>query len=130
VLKRLCLPRHASLSNKPYKTCLSCQMSLNVTSTSTMQRFTELLLLVACTLPLLFVNGLQALQPSIKNNSLQTDAIIRGLLVPRQFFCRSGSNLCESAFCCFSKWNCCRGSSPSPSFEFKFHRRAKKFGRR
>ena len=74
-----------------------------------MQRFTELLsLLVACTLPLLFVNGLEALQPAIKN-SLQTYAIIRGLLVPRQFFCNSGF-VCESSFCCNVNWHCCVGS--------------------
>lgn len=110
---------------RPYKICLPCQTALNwVTSTSTMRQFTELLLLVAGMFPLLlFVNGLQALQPAIKNHSLRRDAMIGGLLVPRGFFCPSGF-ICESIFCCPQNWNCCRGLLLSPSPEFKFHRRA------
>ena len=98
----------------PCHTALSC-----VTSTSTMQRPTELLLLlVTFTLPLFFVNGLQQLgelQPSIKNDSLQTEALIGGLLYPRQFFCNPGFGICETRFCCPVNWHCCRGSSLSPS---------------
>ena len=95
-----------------------------------MRRFTELLILVASTLPPLpvsFVNGLQfeALQPSIKNIPLRTDATIRGLLVPRQFFCPSGFGACVDMVCCPINWICCGGLSLSPYFEFKFHRRAK-----
>ena len=89
-------------------------------------RFTELLLLVSCMSPLLFVNGLQALQPTIKNNLLRRDALIPGLLVPLQF-CVIGFNICWNIFCCPPDWNCCTGLSLSLSFkfEFKFNPRAK-----
>ena len=116
------------LSIKPYKICLPCQTALNrVTSTSTMRRFTELLLLVACTLPRFFVNGFEALQPLIKNNVLRADAMIRGLLDPRQFFCEnSGYALCSNDnFCCPIDWVCCIGSSllsSSSIVELKFRR--------
>ena len=73
-------------------------------------RFTELLLLVACMSPLLFTNGLQALQPKIKNNILRRDALIPGLLVPLQF-CETGFNICGNIFCCPPDWNCCPGLS-------------------
>ena len=87
-------------------------------------RFTEVLLLVACTLlPPLFVDGLQVLHSTVKYNGQRKDAVIRGLLVTRQHFCSTGYFICESTGCCPTKWHCCRGLSLPPTFEF--HRRAK-----
>ena len=94
---------------------------LGVTSTSTtMKRFTELLLLlVACTLPPFFVNSFQALQTSsIENDSIRRDSMIRGLLVPREVSCESGSDVCETTHCCPTNWTCCKGSSLSSYFDF------------
>ena len=72
--------------SSPNQICLPCKFALSWLISILTMRFTELPLLVACiatwTHPLLFVNGLQVFQPTIKNNPLRRDALIWGLLVP------------------------------------------------
>ena len=77
--------------------------------TSTMRRFTEVLLLVACTFPpSLFINGLLLLSPTVNYTPEPRNAVIRGLLVLRQGAC-PGSVECGTTGCCPVGWSCCSG---------------------
>lgn len=99
----------------------SCQGTLKgIAPTSTMRRFTELLLLATCIFLLpLFVYGLGSFHSTVKYNAEQRGTVIGGLLVIRQdnYYCPyAGEYICESIHCCPGGWNCCRGLSPLQLF--------------
>jgi hypothetical protein len=110
---------------KPSSQAVSTQPILNLPTTSTMRRFTEVLLLVACTLlPSLLVNGLQdsELLPTVNYKpqvGLQRrNTVIRGLLVSRQGLCNPGFFVCEAIGCCPTGSSCCMGLSLPPTILF------------